>query len=102
MMNLKKGEQWLTVGKDCYNTIVSLYEAIAAKLRYPVTDKTRFDCKDISVARNIQDNIFNYYESQGADKCEVGMLWVCYGPKCDETLEDDMCVFGEHFINEEG
>lgn len=94
-------ETMVVIKASSYDTIISLYKEVSKSINYEETENTRYDCRDIRVASNIADNIFAYYESTGHDKCSVGMMWVCYGPKADDTLPDDTVIFGEHFIYEE-
>lgn len=40
-----------------------------------------YDCSKVCVGKSIQEDIFNYYKEQRIEEWEIGMLWVCYGPK---------------------
>lgn len=72
-----------------HTTIPNLYDNIAMKLGLPLADDVRYDCTKICVANNIQEEIFAYYEKMGKSKQDIAMMWLCYGPKAIDELEDD-------------
>lgn len=72
-----------------HTTIPNLYDCIAIKMDLPIADDVRYDCTKICVANNIQEEIFDYYRRMGKDEMSIGMMWVCYGPKAIDSLEDD-------------
>ena len=81
-------------------TIVALYEKLATECG-EAGDDVHFDCTKCEVSSNIADAIFAHYESLGVIKEEVGMNWVCYGPKAIDTLPDNTCVVEEGFFVKE-
>jgi hypothetical protein len=95
----------IKVPKSNYS-IVELYEATAQAMGYTNTDKLEFDCRNINVAKNIQDGIYDKYlelgkEQQISDqdvRVGVTMLPACSGPKVDENLADDEVEVFDGFI----
>lgn len=87
--------------EQSYCGIVELYNRVAQVLGYEDTDNLHYDCKSIDVAPNVADNIFAYMEKEeGRDKFAQGMLWVCYGPKANDKLNDDEVMVYDDFITE--
>ena len=84
--------------EESYCGIVALYDKVAEMMGYENTDNLNYDCKEISVASNIADNVFAYYREQGASREEIGMSWVCFGPKAVDTLPDDTVEVEDGFI----
>ena len=80
--------------------IVKFYDNVAKVLGYENVDKLTYDCKLINVAKNIEDSIFDYMASEGNANFEIGMVWVVYGPKVDETLQDGVVDIEPGFITE--
>lgn len=74
--------------------ITELYDAVAAAMGYGDVSKLHYDCREINVARNIQDGFFAHYRetiphaSESDLKMSMGMLLLNYGPKTDDNLED--------------
>lgn len=74
--------------------ITELYDAVAAAMGYGDVSKLNYDCREINVARNIQDGFFQHYRetiphsSETDLKMSVSMILLNYGPKTDEELED--------------
>lgn len=70
-------------------TIGNFYDQIAIAQKLPITYDVRYDCRKVNVAKNIQENIFDYYKKLGTSASDMGMLWICYGPKVNEDLKQD-------------
>lgn len=74
--------------------VTELYDVVAAAMGYSDVSKLNYDCREINVARNIQDGFFEHYKetvphSNETDlKMSVSMILFNYGPKTDDTLED--------------
>lgn len=83
----------IKVPKKIYG-ITELYDAVASAMGYEDTSELRYDCREINVAMNIQDNFFRHYREDNIEVSEsdfkmgMSMLLLNYGPKTDETLED--------------
>lgn len=93
----------LKVPKKNYG-VTELYDAVATTMGYRDVSKLHYDCKEINVARNIQDNFFAYYKetiphSNETDlKMSVSMILLNYGPKTDENLADYEVEVSDKFI----
>lgn len=74
--------------------VTELYDAVAAAMGYGDVSKLNYDCREINVARNIQDGFFEHYKetvphaSESEVKMSVSMILLNYGPKTDDALED--------------
>ena len=74
--------------------ITELYDTVATTMGYSDVSKLHYDCREINVARNIQDGFFAHYReaiphaSESELKMSMGMLLLNYGPKTDDNLED--------------
>ncbi len=83
----------LKVPKKNYG-VTELYDMVATTMGYRDVSKLNYDCKEINVARNIQDGFFAYYKetiphsSESDLKMSVSMILLNYGPKTDEDLAD--------------
>lgn len=84
--------------------ITELYDTVAKAIGYKDVSKLNYDCKEINVARNIQDGFFAYYQevaphaNQSELKMSVSMVLLNYGPKTDDTLEDYEVEVTNRFI----
>lgn len=78
--------------------IAGFYDNVAAALGFD-TDKLCYDCTKISVARNIQKNIFETLDAKSSDSCYTGMMWVARGPKTCDELADDTVELLHGFFN---
>ena len=74
--------------------ITELYDTVAKVMGYKDVSKLRYDCREIEVARNIQDGFFAHYRevvphaSESELKMSMGMLLLNYGPKTSANLKD--------------
>lgn len=74
--------------------ITELYDVVATIMGYGDVSKLHYDCREINVARNIQNGFFAHYRetiphaNESELKMSMGMLLLNYGPKTDDTLED--------------
>lgn len=86
--------------------IVELYDAIATEMGFVATQNLEYDCREVNIAKNIQDGIFAKYAELAKDKgmsesdarAGIAMLLVVSGPKVDENLADDEVEVFEGFI----
>lgn len=85
---------------NSYCGITELYDRVAKQLGFNPT-VSRYNCTKITVAKNIADNIFDYYKDQGVEESSVGMTWVIYGPKAVETLDHNEIEIEDGFVVEE-
>ena len=81
-------------------SIGTLYDVIAVAMNLPVNDDARYDCSKVNVAKNIQENVFEYYKDSGMNEESVCMLWLCYGPKAVDYLADDEVELKEGWYKE--
>lgn len=93
----------LKVPKKNYG-VTELYDAVAKTMGYNDVSKLHYDCREINVARNIQDNFFAYYKetiphsSETDLKMSVSMILLNYGPKTDDNLADYEVEVSDKFI----
>ena len=86
--------------------ITELYDTIARIMGYDNVSELRYDCREITVATNIQDNFFKHYREDNIElsekdfKMSMAMLLLNYGPKTDETLQDYEVEVFNRFIME--
>ena len=84
-----------------YGTIPVLYDRIAIALGLS-TDKAHYDCTKIEVSQQIQDEVFSYYKKENIDPATIGMWWVCYGPKTNDSLQATQVLVQEGWYKHEG
>lgn len=83
-------------------SISQVYQNAADRLGITVADDEVFDCTKITVSKEIQEEIFQYYKEHNYDAENIGMLWVCVGPKTDDNLgEYEMEVSDGWIVKEE-
>ena len=86
--------------------IVELYDAVATEMGFVTTQNLEYDCRQINIAKNIQDGIYAKFLALGREqklpesdvRASVTMLLAIGGPKVDETLADDEVEVFEGFI----
>ena len=84
--------------------VTELYDMVATTMGYKDVSKLHYDCREINVARNIQDNFFAYYKetiphsSESDLKMSVSMILLNYGPKTDDNLADYEVEVSDKFI----
>lgn len=76
--------------------LTELYDVVATEMGYADTSVLKYDCTKISIAKNIQDGFYAYYEAVAreanpdvtAQEISVAttMLLAMKGPKVDESL----------------
>ena len=85
--------------------ITELYDIIATSIGKDIT-KIKYDCRYITVAKNIQDGFIKHYRDENRDASEsdfniaVTMLLLSYGPKVDRMLNDNEIEIFDGFIKE--
>ena len=93
----------LKVPKKNYG-VTELYDAVATTMGYKDVSKLHYDCRQICVAPNIQENFFEYYKEANAHLSEsdfnmsMAMMLLNYGPKTDENLADYEVEVSDKFI----
>lgn len=84
--------------------VTELYDTVATTMGYKNLSNLHYDCREINVAMNIQENFFAYYREQNPQLSEtdlnlgVAMLLLDYGPKTDETLSAYEVEVSDKFI----
>lgn len=74
--------------------VTELYDTIARIMGCDDVSELHYDCREITVAPNIQDNFFRHYREDNIElsendfKMSMAMLLLNYGPKTDEALQD--------------
>lgn len=77
------------------------YKNVATLLGHTETDTTKYDCREITVANNIQEAWFDYYRTEhNAQDYEIAMLLLCSGAKVDENLKDNEVEVFNGFITD--
>lgn len=95
----------LTIPNQKYE-LIELYDRIATEMGLD-SDTCRYDCRKVEIAKNLQDNIYQYYVEQNPDKpkCEiefsVTMLLAVSGPKVNKQLSDNQVEIYDGFIVKE-
>ena len=85
---------------ECSCGIQQFYDNVAMKLGYNV-DKVNYDCTKLKVSNKIFDEIYEFYKvTQAIGMDSMGMMWVCYGPKCDDELKEYEIDIEDGFIIE--
>lgn len=93
----------LKVPKKNYS-VTELYDTVATTMGYRDVSKLNYDCREICVAPNIQENFFEYYKEENSHlsetdfKMSIGMMLLNYGPKVDENLDDYEVEVTDKFI----
>lgn len=83
--------------KNC--SLIEFYDNIANNyVKAVLGSNQKYDCRNIEVAKNIQDAWFEYYSELGCESCEVAMLLLMSGPKVNEELQDNEIEVFEDFI----
>ena len=93
----------LTLKPEQFETgLGEFYKNVAMELGHVETETTKYDCREINVANNIQDSWFKYYkENYGASQVDVAMLLFMSGAKVDKDLADNEVEVFDGFITEE-
>lgn len=85
-------------------SVTQLYDTVAKIMGHKDVSELHYDCREINVALNIQDNFFAYYKENQPNlsetdlKMEVAMLLLNYGPKTDDNLADYEVEVSDKFI----
>lgn len=97
----------LTLNKAAYG-LPDFYDAVARKMGYNATDNLNYDCREITIAKDIQDGFYEYYTdylsetnpslSEREIKVSVTMLLLMSGPKVDEALKGNEVEVFDGFI----
>lgn len=79
--------------KESKCSITDFYNEVARQMGYGDTSALKYDCRNITVAPNIQENFFEYYReiNPGLPESDVrlatAMALIQCGPKVDDTLK---------------
>lgn len=93
----------LKVPKKNYS-VTELYDTVATEMGYSDVSRLHYDCREITVAPNIQDGFFEHYReiaphlSESDLQMGVAMLLLDRGPKVDESLADNEVEVFDNFI----
>lgn len=86
--------------------ITELYDTIATEMGFVAVQDLEYDCRNVNVAKNIQDGIYEKYLELGREqkvseqdiRIGITMLLACSGPKVDENLADNEVEVFDGFI----
>lgn len=84
--------------------VTELYDTVAVTMGHKDVSGLQYDCREINVAPNIQDNFFKYYKEKNPNVSEinlnmnVSMMLLNYGPKTDDSLNDYEVEVSDKFI----
>lgn len=97
----------LTLSKTKYG-LPDFYDAVARKMSYTTTDNLNYDCREITISKEIQDGFYKYYAeslsetnpslSEREIQTSITMLLLMSGPKVDETLKVNEVEVFDGFI----
>lgn len=92
--------------KPC--SLIEFYEAVATEMGYTNTHALNYDCREVNIAPNIQDDFYAYYigitretdASVSEHDARIGttMLLAMCGPKVDEALKANEVEVFDNFI----
>lgn len=86
--------------KECYHSIIDLYDIIAAKMQYD-PQKVNYDCRKICVTKSVQEQVYAYYKEEHHASIEaIGSAWLAMGPKASLPGEDYQVEVQKGFIVE--
>lgn len=97
----------LTIPNKNYG-LVELYQAVAKEMGHSNPDELMFDCRNVNVAKNIQDGFYEYYHkvindadphtSENDARVQITMMLAMAGPKVDDALADNEVEVFDGFI----
>lgn len=94
----------LTLNKAAYG-LPDFYDAVARKMGYNATDNLSYDCRKITISKEIQNGFYEYYIkslrenlSEREIRTSVTMLLLMSGPKVDEALKGNEVEVFDGFI----
>lgn len=89
-------------------SLTEFYDTVATEMGYTDTSNLNYDCREVNIASNIQDDFYNYYigitretdSTVSEHDARVGttMLLAMCGPKVDENLKANEVEVFEGFI----
>lgn len=85
--------------------VTELYDVVAMAMGHKDVSELHYDCREINVAMNIQENFFRHYREDNIEmtendfKMNMAMLLLNYGPKVDESLTDYEVEVSNKFIS---
>jgi hypothetical protein len=88
---------------DFYCSLNDFYSNLAK--RFNLADNYKMDCREINVAKNIQDAWFEWYRNEYPGQADIDaqvcMLLCLSGPKVNEELADNEIEWTDEFITQE-
>lgn len=88
--------------------LTEFYDTVAREMGYADTSELHYDCRNINIAKNIQDGFYDYYSANakvinpstnGNDvRIGVTMLLAMSGPKVDQNLKANEVEIFDGFI----
>lgn len=93
----------LTISEKNYN-LVEFYDTVAKGMGYADTSELHYDCRNINIAKNIQDGFYAYYRETNPEleesevDVQVTALLLLSGPKVDKNLNANEVEIFDGFI----
>ncbi|MCD8119712.1 MAG: hypothetical protein LUE29_09605 [Lachnospiraceae bacterium] len=87
--------------EDCYCDLQTFYKNVATKMGVTVTGSTLFDCRKISVTKQVQDELWAYYyQEEGYSNMQISALFLAMGPKAniDQCKEEYLAKTEDGFV----
>ena len=98
----------------CDKQIVSFYELVASKFGIEIKEESQFNCCEIEIAENIQENMYETYRklvkarieskeipfvSDSQINTEITMLLAMSGAKVNPELKPNEVIISELFVD---
>ena len=74
--------------------ITAFYDRVARSFDLTPSDNLHYDCTKIEVSNDIADAVERFY----GDRMTFAMLWICSGPKVNESLNDGEVLVHDGFF----
>lgn len=94
--------------KNTHCGLVEFYEMVAREIGADITSETKYDCRKINIAENIQDNLYEYYKAKAKETdpylsehditMSITMMLLMSGPKVDYELKANEVEIFDGFI----
>ena len=84
--------------EDCYKSLTDFYDYLAEQNGVD-TKKVQYDVRKICCTQGVADEIFQFYKEQGHSSEQVGVLWLCCGPKANLEEEGFVVELEEGFFS---
>lgn len=86
--------------EKCEDSLANFYESVAICFNYIVTEKTRFDCRNICVTPSVMKKLWNFYSAQNLNNEQIATIMLQFGPKASLEGSDYEVEIEDDFITE--